>query len=95
MLSPTYTVPGISKPLKVIQADLNNLMFHLPQSLLPVLLQAWTWRGVLRWCFSYSPAHMGKNAGEHEEGPTLAKVIAEMKSITMLLAKDVQQQARL
>lgn len=94
MIKPAYPISP-SSSIKVLQTDLNNFMFHLPQSLLPVLLQAWTMRGVLRWFFCYSPVHMGVDAGAHEEGPTLAKLIEEMRRVTVLLAEDGMAQARL
>ena len=94
ILKPEYTVPGTSSTLKIANTYFNNVIFHLPESLLPLLLQAYTWQGQLYYSFSYSPAHMGKDAGAAEEGPaTFAKFLVELEVVTNMLARDVTVQS--
>jgi hypothetical protein len=92
ILKPEYPVPGTSSSLKITNTYFNNVIFHLPEALLPLLLQAYTWQGQLYYSFSYSPAHMGENAGATEEGPaTFAKFLAELESVTKMLGRDVSE----
>ena len=87
ILKPEYPVPGTSSSLKIINARFCNVIFHLPESLLPILLHAYTLQGLLYYSFSYSPAHMGKDAGAAEEGPaTFTKFLKELEIVTKLLA---------
>lgn len=45
---------------------------------------------VLHYSWSYSPAHMGKDAGVKEAGPaTLIKIIDELQIVTDMLAKEL------
>jgi hypothetical protein len=92
ILKPEYQVQGTSSSLKIVNTYFNNVMFHLPQSLLPLLLQAYTWRGQLHYSFSYSSVHMGKDAGAAEEGPaTFSKFLVELEAVTKILACEVQE----
>jgi len=89
ILKPEYPVSGTSSSLKIINTYFCNVFFHLPENLLPLILQAYTWQGCLYYSFSYSPAHMGKDAGAAEEGPaTLAKYLKELETVTKLLAEE-------
>lgn len=62
--------------------------FNVPNNFLPVVMEAFTWQNQLHWTFSYSPAHMGKDGGKDEEGPTLAKFIDNLKKTTKLLSEE-------
>jgi hypothetical protein len=89
ILKPEYPVQGTSSALKIINVYFSNVIFLMPQSLLPVLLQAYSWQGQLYYSFSYSPAHMGDGAGAAEEGPaTLAKFLTELEVVTKMLAQE-------
>ncbi|KAF7973748.1 hypothetical protein HWV62_14332 [Athelia sp. TMB] len=51
--------PAPTPALEVTALYFHSVMFTRPRTLLPLILHAWTWRGVLTHAWGFSPAHMG------------------------------------
>ena len=59
VVRPAYPIPAPAPALQVAALYFHSVMFYRPHTLLPLILHAWTWQGVLTYAWSYSPAHMG------------------------------------
>ena len=84
-----YPIVNSQSSLKIVKTFFHCMTLELQPTLLPVALHAFTWDNKLHYSWSYSPTHMGEEGGKNEEGPaTLAKFIAELEKVTILLSQD-------
>ena len=84
-----YPIVNSQSSLKIVRTFFHSMVFEFLPTLLPAALHAFTWGNKLHFSWSYSPTHMGEEGGKNEEGPaTLAKFIAELEQVIILLSQD-------